>query len=216
MANLICIGVYCSIWGCGVRFRALRRYPDGILDFSCSDCGCSVPRNAHDPETLLPAGYLIVNCKTLAAIGFGVVAYFALACYFKLSYVEEAPARADVAVIYRILPRTPGAFFAHMWLPNHVTEAVVYENGTSIGSANSVYDDPVRTFSSEGKRWKYVEFNTDGRHVRRWIIFAPLCLDNSAGERTGEIRESGRLSFWRSSSWVSCSGWRFSSCAKGR
>jgi len=99
-------------------------------------------------------------------------AYFALAYYFKVSHVEDAPHRDDVAVIYRIIPTaTPGTFFAHMWLPNHVTKVVVYENGISIGAANAVYDDPSRTYSFNGRRWKYVEFNTEGRHARRWVIF---------------------------------------------
>jgi hypothetical protein len=99
--------------------------------------------------------------------------YFALAYYFAVSHTPDVPRRDDVAVIPRILRTgTPGTFYAHLWLPNHVKSAIVYENGISIGGANAVYDDPNRTMTRDGKRWKYVEFNTKGgEHARRWIVF---------------------------------------------
>lgn len=101
-----------------------------------------------------------------------VIAYFALAYYFKISYVEDVPLRDDVAVIRQLLKTgTPGTYVAHLWLPICATKATVYENGVSIGEANAVYDDPTRTLSLDSKRFKFVEFNTKGEPARRWIIF---------------------------------------------
>lgn len=109
--------------------------------------------------------------KIVAAL-FATVAYFATAYYLKISHVDEVPQRDDVAVITRLLKTgRPGTFYAHLWLPIWATRATVYEGGVSIGEANVVYDDPTRTETRDGKRWKLVEFNTKGREVRRWIIF---------------------------------------------
>ena len=67
---------------------------------------------------------------------------------------------------------TPGTVAAHMWLPNHVTKASVYENGLLLGEASTVYDDPGRTFSYDGKRWKYLEFSGRiGTTNRYWVVF---------------------------------------------
>jgi hypothetical protein len=107
-----------------------------------------------------------------------VATYFALAYCLTATYQEEVPRRADLAVIYRMLPTaTPGTYFAHMWLPNHVTRASVYESGLLLGEASAVYDDPGRTYSLDGKRWKYIEFKApraaaDNPDLKRyWIIF---------------------------------------------
>lgn len=116
---------------------------------------------------------ILIGGATLA-----VATYFALAYYLTATYREEVPRRADLAVIYRIQPTvTLGTYFAHMWLPNHVTRASVYENGLLLGETSAVYDDPGRTYSFDGKRWKYIEFNAPRAAAdnldrkRYWIIF---------------------------------------------
>jgi hypothetical protein len=114
-----------------------------------------------------------VNRKIALAAVLATGLYFLVAYYFKASYVEDVSSRQDVAIIPRIMPTaTPGTFFAHLWLPDHVRKVVVYEDGVSIGQANAVYDDPGRTFAAGGKRWKYVEFNSKGDATRRWLVFA--------------------------------------------
>lgn len=109
-----------------------------------------------------------VWAASLAAIG----GYFALGYYFKSSFVEDVPRRDDLVLITRVLPTaTPGTYFAHLWLPEHVTSVLIYENGIPIGPANAIYDDPNRSYSSGGHRWKFVEFNSKGAHVRRYLVF---------------------------------------------
>lgn len=113
-----------------------------------------------------------MRLKLVAAL-FAVIGYFSLAYYFKVSYVDDVPRRDDVAKIMRILPTaTPGTFVAHLWLPTHATQATVYEDGISIGAANRVYDDPGRGWVFDGRRWKFVEFNSKGGPALRWIIFS--------------------------------------------
>ena len=110
--------------------------------------------------------------RTVIARSAVVLAYSALAYYFKISYVEDVPLRSDVAVIRQLIKTgTPGTYVAHLWLPICATKATVYENGVSIGEANAVYDDPTRSLSLDSKRFKFVEFNTNGELARRWIIF---------------------------------------------
>jgi len=112
-----------------------------------------------------------VNRKVLLAAAFAASIYFPLAYYFAVSYVEEMPRGA--VTIKQLLPSaTPGTFYAHVWLPGHVTKATIYENGVSIGSTNAIYDDLSVAPSSLGSRWKYLEFNSRGDQVRRWIVFA--------------------------------------------
>jgi hypothetical protein len=104
---------------------------------------------------------------------FATAVYISLAYYFKISHVEAVPSRDDVAVIRQIFKTgTPGTFVAHLWLPSYATRATVYENDVSIGEANAVYDDPTRTWVRDGKRFKFVEFNTKGEPARRWVIFS--------------------------------------------
>ncbi|OCK59923.1 hypothetical protein [Bradyrhizobium sp. LMTR 3] len=115
--------------------------------------------------------------KIALAVALATGSYFSLAYYFKVSYVEEVPNRDDIAPIYLILPTaTPGSFFACLWLPVHVKRVVIYERGVPIGYSNAIYDNPFRTYSSAGRQWKNVEFNTKGEHVRRWVMW-----DNETG-----------------------------------
>ena len=112
----------------------------------------------------------MTNRRIALFTALAISTYFGLAYYFKASHVEDVPSRDDIAIINRILPTaTPGTFVARIWLPNHVKSATIYEAGTAIGPASAVYDDPDRTYSFAGRRWKYVEFNSKGEHVRRWI-----------------------------------------------
>lgn len=154
--------------------------PNGIFDFICSRFGCALLRDQTCYQTLLSAGCSMNRGLALAG-AFATVAYFSLAYYFKISHVEVVPRRDDVAAIPRLLKSgTPGVYYAHLWLPNYATRAIVYENGVSIGEANAVYDDPTRTWSFEGRRWKFVEFNSSGEHVQRWIVFS--------GRATSEVK----------------------------
>jgi hypothetical protein len=111
--------------------------------------------------------------KAIAA-AVATTVYFAVAYYFKVSFVPDVPRRDDVAIIHSVMTTAiPGTFFAYMWLPDHVTSVFIYENGIPLGPANAVYDDPNGTTFRDGKRWKYIEFNTKGGHARRWLVFTP-------------------------------------------
>jgi hypothetical protein len=118
--------------------------------------------------------------RTVVAGALLTLAYFSLAHYFEITYVEDVPRRDDVAVIHRIMKTaTPGTFYAQVWVPTYATKAVVYENGVSIGKANAVYDDPGRPWVFVGRRWKFVEFNTKGEPARRWITFSGSAVTTS-------------------------------------
>jgi hypothetical protein len=123
----------------------------------------TTPRIKYSRRTIFIAGAALATAT-----------YFAMAWHFTITYREEVPRRDDIAVIHQLVQTaTPGTLAALVWLPNHVASATVYENGVLSGDANAIYDHPDRTWSGDGKRWKYVEFNTmsaDAR-IRRWIIF---------------------------------------------
>lgn len=129
-------------------------------------------RGATRAQVFLSAGYIRHALFTTAVVLTAVV-YFPLAYYLSVSYTPDVPQRGDVAQIYEIKNTTkPGIVVTHLWLPAYVTKASVYQDGVLLGEATAVYDNPVWTFTSGDRRWKYVEFSGRiGTTNRYWVVF---------------------------------------------
>jgi hypothetical protein len=100
----------------------------------------------------------------------GVAAYFLAAWYATVSYVDVAPKGISASQIIGPFHKVKGLFVSRVWLATEGAVVVIYENGVSLGRAESFYDDPDNAFSAGGKRWQNVEFfadsdpNSNGRH----------------------------------------------------
>ena len=88
-----------------------------------------------------------------------VLAYFSAAYYFKATYVSKAP-KDGALLLFPLFQKTRHVYAAHGWLPDDLSQAVVYEDSTPLGLAEAVYDDPVEKPASGGKRWRFIEFTS--------------------------------------------------------
>lgn len=97
--------------------------------------------------------------STIAISAAALSCYFAAAFYLRTSYSNDQPAALRPLAVYRT--GVPHIYAAAIWLPDAVDSVDIYEDGTRIGTSDTVYLHPERTYAFRGKHWKIVEFKLD-------------------------------------------------------
>lgn len=110
--------------------------------------------------------------STIAISAAALACYFPAAFYLKTSYSNHRPAGLRPLAVYRT--GVPHIYAASIWLPDTVDSVEIYENGTRIGTSDTVYLHPERTYTFDGKHWKIVEFKLDYDPVGNGKAYAGL------------------------------------------
>lgn len=97
--------------------------------------------------------------STIAIAAAALGCYFPAAFYLRASYSNDQPADLRPLSVYRTAK--PHVYAAAIWLPDAVGRVEIYENGSRIGTSDTVYLHPERTYAFDGKHWKILEFKLD-------------------------------------------------------